>query len=194
MKIRYKILSLLVCMAVLLSFGGCTSFVGVEGLLSPPQLEGDQQEIYNALCRSVTGEPDLVYPIKGKYKSAITLLNIDDEESMEAIAFYATSQNTAGGITTMPIRVNILDLRDGNWVSVYDMGVDADEVEKLDVVRSKGQRYLAVGYNYAGTPEKQVKIYRYADNILSAINFVISLHFSVEANKYSTLICRMTRR
>ncbi len=168
MKNKIKTLFLLLFLPIIVfGMSGCTSFMSVEGLLSPPQFEGDQQEIYEALKKSIGGEPDLVYPRTGTYKSAITILNIDDEESNEAIAFYKITATTAGGTVTLPLRVNVLDRRDDKWVSVYDMGVDADEVEKIDLLVADTELYLSVGFNYKAASEKQVKIYRFENNILS---------------------------
>lgn len=187
---RTALAALLLTAAVVLS--GCTSFMGVETLLSPPKLEGDQQEIYDALAKSVSGEIHLVYPRTGSFKSAVTLLNLDEEETDEAIAFYTKSgSNTSAGAVSMPLRVNILDRRDGQWVSVYDMGVSADEVERLDLMKADGFTYLVVGYNFAGTSGKQVKIYRFLHNILlpvkefDAVNYVVC---DIDSDEYDEIV------
>ncbi len=167
--------SVLIC----LQLSGCTSFVGVENMLVPPQLEGDKQEIYNALSKSVAGNMELVYPQKGEYKSAITQIDIDNEPTNEAVVFYRIDSAATSTTVTLPIRLNILDKRDGKWVSVYEMGVDADEVEKVELFHAGEETYLAVGYNYVGLNEKKVQIYRFSDYILSvehefqAINYEI---------------------
>ncbi len=173
-----KIILPIFLLAVMLACSGCTSFMSVETLLSPPRFEGDQQEIYEALDKSIDGEVSLVYPRKGDYKSAITMLNIDDEETDEAIAFYKIP-STAAGTVTLPLRVNVLDRRNDKWVSVYDMGVDADEVEKLDLLQTDLGVYLAVGYNYKAASEKQVKVYRFENNILSAAEEFSAINYEI---------------
>ncbi len=159
--------------------GGCTSFMSVEALLSPPKFEGDQQEIYQALDKSIAGEVSLVYPRKGSYTSAITILDIDDEESDEAIAFYKIPSTSTGGTTSLPLRVNVLDRRNDQWVSVYDMGVDADEVEKIDLLQSDTSLFIAVGYNYAASSEKQIKVYRFENNILSVAEEFSAVNYEI---------------
>lgn len=168
------------CLIAGMLLGGCTSFVGVDSLLASPQLAGDQQEIYNALVKSVTGDIQLVYPRTGSYKSAITLLDIDNEQTEEAIAFYELNSGATGQNASMPLRVNILDRREDRWVSVYDMGVDADEVEKIDLLYSDdGSIYLVVGYNYAAASDKQVKVYQFIDNILTVKQEFNALNYEV---------------
>jgi hypothetical protein len=170
---------LLLCVAVL-SLTGCTSFVGVENLLSPPALEGDQQEIYTALCKTMTSTPDLIYPVKGNYRSAITILNIDKEETEEAIAFYSISASaTTGTNVTMPLRVNVLDKQDGEWVSVYEMGIDADEIEKIDLLHTDDAVYLVIGYNYSTSSEKLVQAYQFKDHILSMVKSFSAINYEV---------------
>ncbi len=175
----FRLFAFCVCLLICLQLSGCTSFVGVENMLAPPQLEGDKQEIYNALSKSVTGSMELVYPQKGDYKSAITQINIDQEPTDEAVAFYRIDSAASSTTVTLPIRINILDQRDGKWVSVYEMGVDADEVEKVELLHAGEEIYLAVGYNYVGSSEKKVQIYRFADYILSVVHEFRALNYEI---------------
>ena len=83
MKIR-AILALL--MTVLLT--GCSMGVSVENLLTPPKLDAQQNEIYQALISSSGAAIQLKYPKSGDYRSAFVVRNIDGEESEEAFVFY----------------------------------------------------------------------------------------------------------
>ena len=179
MRKNRGIFRVLAVLLLMLQLTGCTSFVGVEGLLSPPQLQGDQKEIYDALQKSISGEIQLLYPRKGEYKSAIIMLNIDEEESSEAIAFYKYTGTQSGSSVGMSIRLNVLDRRNDKWISVYDMGVEADEVEKVQLLTVNEQIYLTVGYNRTAVSEKLLEIYRFENNILSVREEFSALNYEV---------------
>lgn len=115
----------------------------VEELLSPPRLDGEQSEIYDAL-RVFTNEGiTLKYPRSGQYRSAFVVTDIDDEPSDEAIVFYEMPNVTTGS----SLRMNFLDKQNGHWVSVYDFAAQGSEVESI-MFRDLGNGRPTIFVNY----------------------------------------------
>lgn len=148
-------------LAVSFLFAGCSySQTGIEGLMAPPKLSDQQNEIYNALVASVGKNIKLKYPRQGSFTSAFLINNIDNEPTQEALVFY---ENTANSSVTMPLRINILDQEDGKWVSKYEVGVKANEVEKVSFITENKQTYVVVGFNQLSKAEKVIMMYTYQE-------------------------------
>ncbi len=122
---------------------GCASSGSVEELLSPPRLDGEQTEIYDALRRFTNEGIILKYPRSGQYRSAFVVTNIDDEPTDEAIVFYEMPNVTTGS----SLRMNFLDKQDGRWVSVYDFAASGSEVESI-MFRDLGDGKTTIFVNY----------------------------------------------
>lgn len=150
--------------AVMLLLGGCSyGQTGLEGLLKPPKLSGEQNDIYNALLTNVTGSDiRLQYPRTGEYTSAFVLQNMDGEPTDEAIVFYASSSDSS-------MRLNLLDQEDGVWVSKYDTPCprSASEIEKVGFIQAHTRTFLLVGYILAGEEGQSIRIYDYEDGRLA---------------------------
>ncbi|MEG0693459.1 MAG: hypothetical protein RR444_10315, partial [Oscillospiraceae bacterium] len=152
-------------LAVLFLFSGCTySQTGIEGLMAPPKLSDQQNQIYNALVSSVGKNIKLKYPRQGAFTSAFLINNIDNEPTQEALVFY---ENTSNSSATMPLRVSVLDQQDGKWVSKYEVAVSANEVEKVSIVSQNEQTYVIIGFNLLSKSEKVIMMYTYEDGILN---------------------------
>lgn len=66
----------------------------------------------------------------------------------------------------MNLRINVLDQTKDGWVSVYDAGVSAADVDKVNFIQSNGSTFLVIGFNLSGNTEKLVVVYRYQDGRL----------------------------
>lgn len=144
----------------LLCLSGCSA--SVEELLSPPKLDEEQSAIYNALRLSKGSDVQLKYPISGQYRSAFVVQNIDEEETDEAIVFYKTSNVTDGGSS---LRLNFLDMRDGEWVSVYDFAALGSEIEKVNFADLGDEGIsILVTYSIQNTSDSATSIFKYKDN------------------------------
>lgn len=153
-----------VCLVVMFLLTGCNyTQTGIEDLLKPPKLSEQQNEIYTALQASTGSNIRLVYPRKGDFTSAFLINNIDDESTQEAIVFYMREDNVNA---TNTLRINVLDQRDGEWVSVYDAGIAANEIEKVNFVQSNMNTFIVVGVTASSVSGKSVLIYQYQDGRL----------------------------
>lgn len=145
----------------LLCLGGCS--VSVESLLSPPKLDEEQSAIYNALRLSKGGDVQLKYPVSGQYRSAFVVQNIDEESTDEAIVFYETSNVTDGGSS---LRLNFLDKKDGEWVSVYDFAALGSEIERVRFA-DLGDKEVSVlvTYTIQNSSDSVTSVFKYENNI-----------------------------
>ncbi|MFZ2538699.1 MAG: hypothetical protein WAX04_07340 [Oscillospiraceae bacterium] len=151
--------------AVVFLFSGCSySQTGIEGLMAPPKLSDQQNEIYNALVSSVGKNIKLKYPRQGDFTSAFLINNIDNEPTQEALVFY---ENTANPSVTMPLRISVLDQEDGKWISKYEVAVKANEVEKVSFITKNKQTSVVIGFNLLSKAEKMIVMYTYKDGMLS---------------------------
>ena len=164
-RLKHKRTAAAAVAAAIILLSGCANASSVEELLSPPRLDGEQSEIYDAL-RAFTNEGiTLKYPRSGQYRSAFVVQNIDDEPTDEAIVFYEMPNVTAGS----SLRINFLDKQNGHWVSVYDFSAQGSEVESIMfrdlgngtttifvdyLVQSSSDRYTSVMSYSGGAPKE----------------------------------------
>lgn len=156
--------------AILLLLGGCAyDQTGIDALLTPPKLSDEQSRIYTALEASLgasaKGGIKLVYPRKGSYTSAFVKNNLDSESTAETVVFYEVANSSTA---TIPIRINVLDQQNGEWISVSDVATvaGASEVEKVSFISIQQQVYMVAGFNLATTTEKAVVIYSFEEGML----------------------------
>ena len=184
------------CIGVMLLFSGCNyTQTGIEDLLKPPKLSEQQNEIYSALQASTGSNIRLVYPKKGDFTSAFLINNIDSEPTQEAIVFYMR-EDTVNATNTL--RINVLDQREEEWVSVYDAGVAANEVEKVNFVQSNLNLFIVVGVTVTSNTKKNVLVYQYRDGRLvqtDAPVFCASYEVSdIDTNGYSEILAILPAR
>lgn len=160
MKKNKKVLSTVLAAAIFAA-GGCSA--SVEGLLSPPKLDEEQSAIYEALKNSMGGDIHLKYPKSGQYRSAFVVRNIDDEETEEAIVFYEASNVSDGGSS---LRLNFLDMEDGQWVSVYDFAALGSEVERVQFDDlGNGETSIIITYTIQNSSDSATSVLRYKDGV-----------------------------
>ena len=144
--------------AALLLLGGCAfPQSGVESLLAAPRLSEEQSEIYSALVRETGNDIKLLYPQRGENRSAFLVINLDEEATDEAVAFY---QSTSVNVTSS-IHMAVLDKLDGEWRSVHDISLEGSQVEDASVMREGGSVLLAVGLTYSSDNASLLKIYSF---------------------------------
>lgn len=80
------LLALLLCTSLTLS--GCAyGQTGIDGMLKPPKLSDQQNEIYAALQASVGKNITLKYPRTGDFTSAFFVANIDEDRRRRLLFF-----------------------------------------------------------------------------------------------------------
>ncbi|MBO6231863.1 MAG: hypothetical protein J6O50_14990 [Ruminiclostridium sp.] len=146
--------------ALVLMLSSCSS-ASVEELLSPPRLDGEQSDIYDALKTFTNGDIILKYPRSGQYRSAFVVRNLDNEPTDESIVFYEMPNVSDGS----SLRLNFLDKRDGKWVSVYDLAASGSEVESvLFEDLGIGSTAMIVNYLMQSASDRYTSIMTYSDS------------------------------
>lgn len=161
---KRKICGILAAVCMLLS--GCAlPQTGVDSLLSPPLLNEEQNEIYSALVRETGDSIKLLYPQKGENRAAFLVINLDEEVTAEAVAFY---QSTALNVTSA-IHMAVLDKLDGKWQSVNDISLEGTQVEDVAVLRAEGNPLLAVGLSYSSDNTSLLKVYSFNGSTMDEV-------------------------
>lgn len=155
-----------------LSLSGCMFDASIESLLSPPKLTEVQTAIYNALILNTGSQIELVYPRTGEYRSPFVLYDLDGAgtsgtKTEEAMVFYRES--SVQNQSESSLRLNILDQRDGKWVSVCDRpltGVDIESVSFHSFMGSDRPDSILVSCSVLSQTENSLYVMEYTDSEL----------------------------
>ena len=154
----------------------------MEDLLSPPRLDGEQTEIYDALRAFTNDNITLKYPRSGQYRSAFVVRNIDDEPSDEAIVFYEMPNVSSGS----SLRMNFLDKQDGHWVSVYDFAAPGSEVESIQFTDlGDGAVTILANYLVQSSSDRSTSVMTYRNGVpqeLASIRNIYTAIFDADGN------------
>ncbi|MDY2846707.1 MAG: hypothetical protein SOU50_00615 [Oscillospiraceae bacterium] len=163
--LRIKRVKLCAALAAVMTLSGCSLFSSAEGLLAPPMLSEEQSRVYEALTDAV-GSVNLIFPKNGENRSAYIFSDLDGDGSDEAAVFY---RRPDGGESV--IRLNILDIENGEWRSVYDTagtGVSVD-CALVRQIGGSGRTYIAAGYNLMTAGDKVLEIYSYENGVTERV-------------------------
>ena len=127
-----KISAIITALVTGAALTGCTFGASIDTLMAPPKLGAEQEDIYNALTKAEGTSISLKYPKSGKYLSAFIIEDIDGDGGDEALVFYERNNHAAD---ENPLRMNILDKKDGKWCSVRDKATAGSEIEEVIISR-----------------------------------------------------------
>lgn len=170
-----KIFLCTVSLILAAAFSGCSFAGSADLLLSPPRLTAEQNAVYGALIKSAGKDIKLRYPRYGEYRSAFVFADIDGDGSDEALVFYEKAAESEGAGN---VRVNVIDMIDGEWKSVYDhagVGTSIDRIIFADI-GSPEKMSVIIGYTLL-SGEKNAVVYSYEGGRL----------FSDYSDSYSTM-------
>lgn len=153
--------------ALCLSTSACSSVgLSVDNMMHPPKATGDKAQI-QSLIDSVAGEGySLKYPQSGSYRSAITIKDIDSDNTDEAVAFYLP----AGDIAT--VHMLLMDNIDGQWQSVGDFKSTNTAVQSLEFCDLDGNGILEIATNWKtyNPSVNQLSVHIYDENKLRELS------------------------
>lgn len=154
--------------AVLLTFALCgcsTTPFDSEGMLRPPKTSGDGQEICEALEKHLGRQPLFRYPRSGEYRSAITMEDLDGDDTEEAIVFYLSSAESTVA------NVAVLRYGKGQWevASIAEgLGSNVNILLFADLIPDGESREMVVGWK-VGSNSGLLTAYSYNENTLENI-------------------------
>lgn len=113
--------------------------------MTPPGLSGQNALIQEAFEASVKDKNNIIlkYPSTGDYRSAFVTKDIDGDGEDEVLVFYTLKSDEA------TVRINVLDIIDGEWVSVYDDTGYGSEVASVTFAdfNNDGRSEIVIGWS-----------------------------------------------
>lgn len=132
MKRIITALALALATAVLLSGCSFLSYKPIESLMMPPSFSGQNEELVAAFNLAAGESTAFSPPVSGDYTSAIVMEDVDSDKVEEAFIFYTLKSGEG------TVRVNFLDVIDGEWTSVSDFSGSGSGVDKVMFVDMDG--------------------------------------------------------
>lgn len=113
---------------------GCTpTLTGVDNLMRPPKLSGENAGIEEAFSRATANRSiKMKTPTTGEYRSAYVLKDIDGDAEEEVITFYCNANDETA------VYMHILDRIEDRWETVADIKGKGSEVDKIDFCDMNG--------------------------------------------------------
>lgn len=138
----------------------------ITDLMRAPKLTEEQAAVNRALSAALgTEDYKLKYPLSGSYRSAYVFYDVDGDAVSEALVFYQPA------IEGSSVRINILDYRDGEWSSIYDVsgeGVGDVDYVTFENMESAEYKNIIIGWQLENSAEKLMSIYTFEDNRLKS--------------------------
>ncbi len=125
MKVKMRVFAMLLLIAIVLSLGGCKlSVLSAEKLLRPPK---SGAEIEDAIEKIVGESVVLKNPVSTitDYSSSITLVDLDYDNTEEAVVFYSTTSNETS------VHMNVMKHIGDEWISIGDFSGYGSNIESL---------------------------------------------------------------
>lgn len=134
-----------------------SEFKPINSLMKPPKVEGENLAIQLAFEKNVGDNYLLKQPIKGDYRSAYTFIDLDGDGDDEVIVFYS------GQDAIDIVRMNVLDVIDGEWQSVADFESLHNQIQEVEFADLNGDKLkeIIVGWTtYQDDYSKLLSIYK----------------------------------
>lgn len=132
MKRIYAVVFLFVFLVC--AFCGCTPVLtGVDNLMRPPKLSGENAGIEEAFARATANRSiKMKTPTTGDYRSAYVLQDIDADGVDEVITFYCDANDETA------VYMHILNRTGDRWETLADIKGKGSEVDKIDFCDMNG--------------------------------------------------------
>ncbi len=174
---KKRILAFLLAAFILIGFSGCQGVTfNVSELMSPPKATGEKALIQNLIEEEAGPGYTLKYPQNGNYRSAITTMDIDADETEEAIAFYLPAGET------QTVHLLIMDIVDKEWTVIGNHISLSSTVDRLEFsdMDGDGTKEVVVGWSTYNTLINDLCVYLVEDGSTREI---------ISKTKYSNLLC-----
>ncbi len=156
---KKRILALVMALSVTVLSGCSANFTDGGNMMRPPRPTGDKAEIQNIIEEKAGSGFTFVYPQSGDCRSAVTMKDLDNDGSDEAIALFSSgSENTK-------LNLMIMTKQDESWKSVATIQSSAAGVDRMFFADINGDSKLElfIGWTSLGSNEKQISAYAFDD-------------------------------
>ncbi len=150
---------------VLTTLCGCSGILSeATSLMRPPYSSGDGSEI-QSLLDSELGNVTLKYPKSGSYRSAITLIDLNNDNSDEAVVFYTTD-------TSSTVSFAVMTKNDGEWelANGEDSGGGSVERVMFGDIDGDGVLEIIIGWTAYSTGSNIISAYSFNGDDISSID------------------------
>lgn len=157
------------CISVLLTvflLCGCNiTELGGDNILRPPMAMGSEAAIEQLIADSTNNKYVLKYPKSGNNRSAITMADLNADETNEAIAFCRENDETT------KIHMLIMYESNGQWQLANDYTIDASDVDCVDTadVNGNGNLEILAGFSTFTPNVSKLSCYSYSDGTTAEI-------------------------
>lgn len=152
--------------ALLMTFAlcGCSGSGITERLMRAPFPAGDGKEIQEQLNKEL-GNALLKFPKNGDFRSAIIQMDLNNDQSNEAIVFYRRDEASM-------ISIAVLEQKNESWRLVATKESDGGEVERVMFgdVDGDGDKEIIVGWTIYSSGSNVISAYDFKDNIIQPIS------------------------
>lgn len=156
---KKRILALSLALSITALSGCSASFTDGGSMMRPPRPTGDKAEIQNIIESKAGLGFTFVYPQSGDYRSAITMQDLDNDGSDEAIALFSSGSDNS--------KLNLIIMtKDGSsWKSVASIQSSASGVDRMFFADINGdnKNELFIGWTSLGSNDKQLTSYTFDD-------------------------------
>lgn len=147
------------CLVLMLLLCSCDEIFKANNqpLIEPPVVFEEQDEIKNALNKSVNTQIVLEYPQTGNNRSAFLLCDLTGDGNDEVVAFY---RPVTEGVQGEVVHINILQNKGKKgWISVCDTVGEASSIDRVSVGNFSGKMGIVVGWDKILDKEKLLMCY-----------------------------------
>jgi len=137
----------------------------VQGLLKPPKLPLQLEEIKQVLDAKYEKELSYINPIKGDHTNATQFIDLDNDGIEEVLIFHRLERDSA------PLRVTLLYQSDHGWLmdeTISGIGFDISRVQYSDL-NADGHKEILIGWQGGNTTKKGLSIYSYDNGRIDAL-------------------------
>lgn len=150
-------LFVVVMLAAVLTTGCIGMNTSVQGLLKPPKLPVQLEEIRQILDARYENELVYINPVKGENTNATQFVDIDGDGKEEVLIFHRVERDTE------PLRITLLYQTETGWAineTIRGIGFDISRVEYSDL-DADGIKEILIGWQGGNTTKKGLSIYKY---------------------------------
>lgn len=159
LKLKNAVCALLLGAFFIIPASGCniTDF-STDNLLWPPKTMGDEAEIEQLISSAAGTGYTLKYPKNGNYRSAITMIDLDGDDTEEAVAFYRKGDEAE-------IHMLVMYSDDGEWKLSADKVIESTDIDSVDFadINGSGTLEIIAGYTTYTTNINSLVCCEYSD-------------------------------
>lgn len=147
----------------------------VQGLLKPPKLPVQLEEIRKVIDEKYKRELVYIHPVSGKHTNAVQFVDLNGDGIQEVFVFHREEKSEE------PLRIILLSKDESGWnldETIKGIGFDVSKITYEDI-DSDGTKEILVGWQGGNTTKKGLSIYKYKKGTVERVFESAYTEFSV---------------